>query len=217
MGISIKEALHIAINALEQQPQTSKNKQAIKLLSNLTSRECFVHWNKSNIISTLNKWIEKHHRIPTVRDLTETGMPKAGTIQKHFNLSASVFLKQQYGHLYPKQEIRNEYGFTCKDDWIECFRTQFIKHDRPKCKQYNLVKDKGTPNFETIVRHAGADNWTDLLAKANVSYQKSNAEPNKVHIRTTTSELLERYEQATKRQEQLTEELINIINKSYEQ
>ena len=72
MSITIKEALHIAINLLEQQPTTKQNKQAIKLLSNLTNRDYFVKWNKSLIISTLDKWIKEHDRVPTVRDLTET-------------------------------------------------------------------------------------------------------------------------------------------------
>lgn len=211
MSITIKEALHIAINLLEQQPTTKQNKQAIKLLSNLTNRDYFVKWNKSLIISTLDEWIKEHDRVPTVRDLTETGMPKAVVIQKHFGVSASVFLKQQYGHLIPKTERRNKYGFNCQEDWINCFRTQFLKHNRPKCKQYNLVKDECTPQYETIIRHSGVSSWTELLKVANVCYLKSNAEINKICIRKSNSDIIQRYEKAVAKQERLDKELMETI------
>ena len=211
MSITIKEALHIAINLLEQQPPTKDNKQAIKLLSNLTNRDYFVKWNKALIVSTLDKWIKEHNRVPTVRDLAETGMPKAVTIQKHFGVSASVFLKQQYGYLKPKKERHNKYNFNCKEDWINCFRTQFLKHNRPKCKQYNLVKDECTPQYETIVRHSGVSSWTELIKVANVCYLKSNAETSKLCIRKSNSDIIKRYERAVAKQERLDKELIETI------
>lgn len=203
MGMSVKRALHIAIDLIEQQPKTQKNQEAQKVLENLTSKEYFVHWDRGVITSTIQKWIDNHNRMPTVRDLSEPGMPKAVTIQKHFGLSASVYLKQQFGHLFPEQEKRNKYGFTDQEDWLQCFRHQFLKHGRINSKKYNLVKDDGTPKWETIVRHSGANGWRDLMDKANVSYEKSTAQANKIRVRKSTFKYLDRYKRIIKELEEL--------------
>ena len=72
------------------------------------------------IIEALIKYKRRTVRAPNITNLTQTGMPKSVTIQTHFGMKASLFLKQ----LFPenglgKQTVAmryNPYGFETDKD-----------------------------------------------------------------------------------------------------
>ena len=211
MGMSAREALYVAIELMEQQPETQQNKETLKQLNKLLSKDIFVNWSKEMIIDTLDDWAKKNGRPPTVSNLVEPGMPKSITIKKHFGVSASVFLKQHFDIKDKKTRI-NKYGFIHEDDWLRCFIFQFNKH-QPNSKTYNKLKDSTTPNWETIARHCNCTKWGELMNISKVQYSDKNIHNNaqKVNVVSATSPWLEKYNALVSENKKINNELIDVI------
>lgn len=213
--VTIKEALNVAIDLLKQQPQTNKNIEIIKILERQTHKESFRHWSKEEIFKTIDEWIEKHKRKPTTTSLQEIGMPKPITIKTHFGMKATSFLKTYYNNdSLPQKPKTNIYGFKTQEDWINCFVTQFKKH-HPVARTYNMLRDKGTPAWETISRHCGSIQWRELMKLANVEYENKHKNLDKpVYIRNIESPYLKHLEELYQRNIESREELIKTVQAS---
>jgi hypothetical protein len=141
-------------------------------------------------------------------------MPGANIIQKHFGMRASAFLKQYYGLDQDHLPRKNRYGYITTDDWVRCFREQFLKHCHDEgfsSNTYNLLKDKNTPLWMTIARHCGTTQWTKLMQLAGVEY------PNKTKTQSITavtvqSEWLTRIEAAVQERRVLDQQLMAFID-----
>ena len=171
--MTTKDALDLAISILEKQATTAELTEAITLLQHLRKRDMVANWSKESIIAALDDWKEQHGRPPTVTNLIEPGMPGANIIQKHFGIRASAFMRGRYPPDNNPVPPINRYGYKNCDDWISCFREQFLKHcneDGFSSKTYNMLKDKDTPLWMTIARHCGTTKWTKLMELAEVEY-----------------------------------------------
>lgn len=217
--MTTKEALELAIITLQKEPVNTENSEAIKLLQQLHRRDIVAKWTKESIIETLDDWKEQNGRPPTVTNLIEPGMPGANIIQKHFGMRASAFLHRRYPPDNNPALPKNQYGFLSSDDWLSCFREQFLKHcneDGFSSKTYNMLKDKGTPLWMTIARHCGTTQWTKLMELADVKYpnQVVQYEPGTIHVSSVKSPWLERLEAAVAKREILDQQLIDSIEKN---
>lgn len=175
MTVTIKTAIDMAIEALQEKEQTKEVRQAIHKLQALAKRELITNWSQKAILEALENWRKVHDgKTPTVTNLVEPGMPGANIIKKHFGVSASSFLRKQYPEGYETQKMPpNRYGFTCQQDWLDCFRRQFEKHCKEEgfsSKTYNILRDKNTPLWATIAYHVGTSQWGELMKKAGVKY-----------------------------------------------
>lgn len=211
--MTTKEALKIAITALQEKEPTEKTNKAIKQLQYFQKREIVTKWDKEKIIAALNNWKERHNKIPTVTNLVEPDMPGASIIQKHFNTSASALLHKLYPVNDDSERYKGRYGFESNDDWLNCFREQFLKHRDKKyfsSKTYNKFRDKGTPAWSTIAEHCGVMGWLELMRLANVKYvHRRLSEPTEIKVVDIKSPLLERYIAAVKKKEELYKEFLD--------
>lgn len=217
--MTTKEALELAIRILQKEQTNKKYSEAVKLLQRLQRRDMVVKWTKETIIETLDGWKEQHGIPPTVTNLIEPGMPGANVIQKHFGMRASAFLRRRYLTDNNHVSSKNQYGYQSSDDWLACFREQFLKHCNEEgfsSKTYNIFKDKGTPLWMTIARHCGTAQWSKLMELAGVKYpgQEEKSEPGKVHVSVVKSPWLERFEAAVAKREILDQELIDSMKKN---
>lgn len=220
--LSTCQAIQIAIDSVgarEDLPPKTRE-EAVEILKRISSRDWYVQWDKKTIIAALEEFKRRNGKAPTVSNLTETGMPKSLTIKTHFHMNASLLLKQ----LFPenrdtKNDINkrmNIYGFKNEEDWLECFRTQFNKNieNGISSKKYDLIRDDGTPTWNTIARRCGCTTWTELMEKAGVKYmRKGSHTARSVHIRRITSPTLERLESINKQKKKLNKELYEILSK----
>lgn len=217
--MTTKNALELAIIALQKETPTKKNTEAIILLQQLQKRDIVSKWTQETIIAALDNWKDLNGRPPTVTNLIEPGMPGANIIQKHFGMRASAFLHRRYPPDNNPEQTKNQYGFISEGDWIVCFREQFLKHcneDGFSSKTYNMLKDNGTPLWMTIARHCGTTQWTKLMELAEVKYpgQIEQCKPGTLHISAVKSPWLERLEAAVAKREILDQRLIDSIEKN---
>lgn len=212
--MTTKEALDLAIKTMSEYSDGNEYKDATKLLKALQKRELATKWSKESIVAALENWREKNGRPPTTTNLIEPGMPGSSTIQKHFGMRASALLRL----MYPPEDLiyhdRNTYGFLSSEDWLNCFKEQFEKHCSEEgfsSKTYNMKKDKGTPQWETIARHCGTTQWMKLMEMAEVKY------PGRIvngHITTVNMPFVDRLEAALRKKEELTNRLIETIERN---
>lgn len=217
--MTAKEAIDIAISELEIHHDNLQYQEAVKVLQKFQRKDMVMKWSKEKILLSLDTWEKQHGVPPTVTNLIEPGMPGAGIIQKYFGVKASAFLRSKYGVRNSPTKHKNKYGFTTQDDWLNCFRDQFNKHSNDQefnSKTYNVLKDDGTPLWETIAKHCGISQWSKLLKLANVHYPNKikNQEPGTVAVTSIKSLWLERFELAVKQREILNDKLIECIKNS---
>lgn len=217
MTVDTMKALELAIAALKEKNITGEYDVAIRLLNRLQKRELAANWSQSKIISALDKWEKEYGYPPTVTNLIEPGMPGASIIQKYFGMRASAFLRQKYPTEVKNRVSKNTYGFTSEDDWLDCFRSQFLKHcseEEFSSRTYNTLKDPDTPLWSTIARHCGVSQWRKLMELADVQY------PNRIPSHTGEYEVtyslpvLDRVESAVKDYRSASAELADLINRN---
>lgn len=222
MRKGIIESVNIAIASVRQRDDLSPSVKnaVIQTLDNISQRDYYVRWTKESIIEALRDYKRRTGRAPTVTNLTETGMPKSVTIQTHCGMKASLFLKQLFPENRPtKQAVAlryNPYGFETMDDWLECFTIQFTKHIDGMCaKKYNIVRDEGTPTWETIARHCQCANWKELMEKAGVEYSKNKVQNvTQLYVADAGSPLITKFEKLNEERRQLNQELFEIFGKA---
>lgn len=209
MGINNIDALNIAIRAVKQLPETKTNCLAISALENMKKKTGHKKWSKEIIKDTLYEWKKENGRAPTTVNLSEEGMPGAPIIKAHFHMSASLFLKQLFPELRGESGTRNnKYGYTCEQDWVSCFREQFIKNiDKVNSKNYDSLRDKNTPTYLTIMKHCSVSGWCELMNKAGVKYPNRVANAKNLTIKNVHSPAIKKLEQIYKQRELLNNEI----------
>lgn len=213
MKCTNKRALEIAIDAISSLPPTEENQAAIETLVKMRRSKWNTHWTKESICEALDKWVAEHGRAPTVTNLCEEGMPAAVTIQTHFDIPAKTFLRHRYSDYIKEKE--NKYGFKTKEDWIQCFREQFYKHNRPTSSAYNVVRDPDTPTFYTIMNNTGISTWKELMSVANVEYNTKNFDCTKHEmIVRSYSPSFEKYAETNQELCELDRKLIELYKRN---
>lgn len=172
MYVNRIQALKIAIDAINQLPETYDNKQAIERLEGMIN-DCKVsgtYWTKEKVFEILNKWRDEHGRNPTVTNLMEAGMPAPTTIQKLFDMKGSAF----FNIYYPRENKiirKNKYSIKSEEEWIKDFIEQFEKIKPSSSSDYNAKREKDTPTWQTIARYLNLSSWQELIKKTGVSVQ----------------------------------------------
>lgn len=172
MYVNRKEALKIAIEAINQLPKTDENKQAIVRLEGII-KDCKItgtYWTQEKVFEVLNKWRDDHGRNPSVTNLMEPEMPPPSTIQRLFDMSGSAFLNIYYPHS-TKAKRKNKYTTKTEQEWIEDFVEQFNKIQPCSANDYNTKREKGTPTWLTIARYLNLSTWHELLQKTGMKTQ----------------------------------------------
>jgi hypothetical protein len=208
--MTVKQALEFSISKLRKQRQTEEIKEVIEHLEKLQRRDLVAHWTQESIVEALNHWEKEHGMPPTVTSLVEPGMPGSNIIQKHFGMKASAFLRQMYPGNYKRHTPENKYGYTTQEEWVACFREQFLKHCNSEgfcSRKYNLLRDEGTPRWETISLHCDNAQWKKLMELADVRYPNRPRTDGLKEFRVITiSPLVDRIEKAVAERERLNQE-----------
>lgn len=213
------QALDLAISALQEKNTDGELNLAIRLLHRLQKRELAANWSQSKIIDALDNWAREHGHPPTVTNLIEPGMPGASTIQSHFGMRASAFLRKKYPGEVKNRASKNPYGFTSESDWLQCFREQFTKHcieEDFSSKTYNQKKDPGTPLWSTIARHCGTSQWSKLMELAGVQYPGKIPHHTGSYNVTYSSPAFEKFESALEEYRRLNDDLSDLMKSNRE-
>lgn len=176
MYINIERAISIAIKAIEQLPPSDENEQAIKRLQSLGKVRLNAQWTKERVFQALDQWRDEHGRNPTVSNLVEYGMPKAVTIQRMFDMKASVFMSIHY----PRENIKKpttKYSIRSEQEWIDDFRRQYEQIKPKSGCEYNNRREEGSPTWNTIVKYCHVGTWTELLKFTNVDISHLHKTP----------------------------------------
>ena len=213
--LSTMQAIDIAIKSVELRndlPPKTKEEVLIKL-NKVKKYDWYIKWTDEKIISTLYDYKERTGRAPTVTSLKEFGMPKSVTIYSHFHMSPSMFLKK----LFPDRKYERYPNYKTEKDWLNCFIEQINKHPGIGCssKKYNLLRDKNTPMWETIIRYLNLETWRNLLDLAGIEYiyTKTKYKTSKnIHISNCKSPIVEKLNEINSQRKKLNAELYGILN-----
>lgn len=219
---SLQQAIEIAAQSVEMRTDLSPatHREVLEKLENLSKHVWMTSWNKKTIVEALHKFKEENGRAPNVTDLNLKCLPSGGTIQAHFHITASLFLKQMFpeNRCQPHSFNRNNvYGFVTEEDWLECFITQFNKHLCPEmnARYYDRFRDDSTPTWHTIAKHTGTLTWGNLMKKAGVKYVGSRGieTAHTLILDDADSPLISKFSRMIEERQALNEELVMILTK----
>lgn len=218
--LSTEQALALGIASIEARqdipPKTKEN--AIALLQSLKQADWHRNWTKESVVKVLNDYKERTGCAPTVTTLKEHGMPKGVTIQSLFKMSPSLLLKRLFPDnrkmRFVNPTLSNPYGFETAEEWLQCFAEQFNKHkaEGMNCRQFNVLRDEGTPTWETVARHCKLSTWTALIEKSGVQFVKKRPVTAKtIAVIDCKSPFVEKLESANRERERLNNQFMVLL------
>ena len=218
--MTTEKAFDLAIESIKirQDLQGGEKNKAIAAIKAAQKKDIYKNWNKKEIIKVLKEFEVKNNRPPNVGDLITYGMPKALTIRSYFGVNASVFLKQ----LFPesakasiKKPVRKyDLIFKSEQEWKQCFVNELKNMNHLSMingKLYNLNRRKESPAWETIARHIGAANWSELIQKTGTArYTKKKPTARNFTI-VSESPSMNQMAELLKEKQELNQDLYNIL------
>ena len=219
--LSMSQALALGIESIEARADIPpKTKEcAVKLLRSLERSDWHRSWTKEGVIRALRYYRERTGRAPTVADLKEHGMPNGVTVQALFQMKPSLLLKRLFPENHAlgcvKPEPSNRFGFESENDWLNCFAVQFDLHkdEGMCCRQYNSLRDKGTPAWETIARHCKLPTWTALMKKAGVKYARKIENAGELSVNRVKSPFIDLLDAVNREHERLNREYLEMLER----
>lgn len=219
--LSIGEAIDLAMESVELRDDIPPRTKlcTINGLKSLKQRDYYKKWDKEKIISKIKEWTEENGRVPRSSNFNEFGMPHPATIRQHFGTTPAALVRRLYPDLALTHSEINKWGFVTKEDWINCFREQFIKHSDVIANErmYDGLRDKNTPCAGTIIRNCNFQNWNELLKYAKVEYQnkkdKVTALDDDIKLTNSYSPTLAKFEALNQERNRHLQELYDVVTK----
>lgn len=131
-------------------------------------------WTRDSITNKINQWVKEHGRNPCCSDLAQyDDMPNPIAIKRAFDMRASAFLNLYYPRT--RKKPTTYVSVMSEEELINLFVTQIEKHEIHSSKEYDELKDSGTPCWMTIARNLGLTRWSELLERASVKTKERSA------------------------------------------
>ena len=159
-------------------------------------------WTETAIQQAFDNFIKYHDRLPTKQEMYEKyngKFPRPLSVKLTLGITLEEYLQENYTIYYKRKQSRI-YGVKPDEYWIENFKNQYIKLKHPTEVEYNRLRDKKTPNTQTIAKIIGVVTWGEVLEYCNFS-KKENIKLN--------SELL--FEETLENYQALNNKLQNLI------
>lgn len=158
------------LHAIEILSQDNKNEQIVEKLQEIYSEMPLSYWTKESIIDSIETYACEHNdTLPYAHELTsKNNLPSNTVIKQKFGISSmNIFFKRYFPHLKQKSyHNKDYYSNIFKKNYSEIQRKLEIKS--VNTKQYNEHKNKGTPNYETIVKKCGLTSYSELLTECGL-------------------------------------------------
>lgn len=148
-----KQALHKAIEVLSK---SSKYKEEIRLLQELSEELPLIHWSDSSIRDTVEQFILDNGRVPTVTDFKRKGMPPHPVIKQKYKITLSEWLDQNYPTVKPTFE-------ELKAKYTDSFIADYIKIKPKSQEEFNRNKGPETKGWQTVAHYHNMTSWRNLL------------------------------------------------------
>lgn len=122
-------------------------------------------WTETAIKQAFDSFIKDYGRLPTSQEMytTYNGMfPRPLSVK----LVTGMTMKKYLETYYPKYINRcpyTKFNLRTKQDWIENFKEQYISYNKPTETEYNKLREKGTPNTQTLAKIIGVKTWCEVL------------------------------------------------------
>lgn len=155
-------ALHMAIEALSQQPLSGSNQEAINMLQQIETEVCRKNWTEENIKQAIETWKETHGTIPIVADLGTDGLPSKFIVQRVFKENASVVLSKLYPNRCTRSYCERKYFSFTKEQLVVFFKQQIEIYKPKSGRDYNIKRIRGTPTWEFAARRLNCGTWDEF-------------------------------------------------------
>lgn len=158
------------LHAIEILSQDNKNEQIVEKLQEIYSEMPLSYWTKESIIDSIETYAYEHNdTLPYAHELTsKNNLPSNTVIKQKFGISSmNIFFKRYFPHLKHK-------SYHDKDYYLNIFKKNYFEIQRKleiksvNTKQYNEHKNKGAPNYETIVKKCGLTSYSELLTECGL-------------------------------------------------
>lgn len=170
-----REALHIAMKAVAQQPDCVTNKKAIELLKSIEAEVCRRAWTRESCIEALTEWKQRTGQAPVISNLQADGMPSKFILERVFGERATVVLKQLFPDGYARRYCDRSFSSMSQADLLKFVCKQIEDIQPSRGADYNKSRPAGSPTWETIAKKLGCHSWRELYSKAmgdNAVYQQ---------------------------------------------
>lgn len=170
VGMTRLESVERAIEIISKEESVEGKSQ---ILENLEKVKILLknEWTKDAIIDKISQWAIEHGRNPCYSDLSQyDDLPNPIAVKRAFDMRATAFLNLYYPH--EKKASVTYVSVMSKEEIVTLFVTQFEKHEVHSAKEYDTLKDDGTPCWLTIARKLGLTKWNELVAYAGVKIKK---------------------------------------------
>lgn len=114
-------------------------------------------WSKTELLEVLYTYFKEvgHFPLDSVMKHGHTGLPSLGNYYKYFGMGYMQVIREYFpeeykSHLEVVEDITLKERIQKKEDYIKVFKEQFEKHGFPECRDYDSVRDEGTPSIKVI-------------------------------------------------------------------
>lgn len=131
-------------------------------------------WTKPAIQQAFDGFIKQHNRLPTNYEMYEKyngKFPRPLSVKLTLGATLEEYLRENYTTYYKRKQARI-YGAKSDEYWIEDFKIQYIKFDKPSEKAYNKFREPNTPNTKTIAKIIGVTKWNEVLEYCGLVKEK---------------------------------------------
>lgn len=151
-------------DAVEAKSQIIENLEKVKILLKN-------EWTKDGVFAKINQWVDTHGRNPCYTDLLQyDDMPSPIAIKRAFDMKPKAFLNLYYP--YTKKKSATYVSIMSTEELASIFVAQFDKHEIHNSKEYDNLRDEGTPCWLTIARNLGFTRWNELVAHTGVKIKR---------------------------------------------
>ena len=122
-------------------------------------------WTETAIKQAFDNFVIEHNRLPTREEMYQKHngkFPQSSSVKLSLGITLNQYLKTNYTTYFNKKQTR-VYGAMSEEYWIEDFKKQYIKYNKPTEREYNKMRCPHTPNTQTLKKFVGVTTWLDLL------------------------------------------------------
>lgn len=159
MKITRKQAV---LRAIEILSKSKENQEICKVLQELLDELPLSHWTEKSLKDSIEQFLLENNRLPNSEDyLTNKNLPSRCTIKSKTGLSMEEYYNKYYSNFYYNNN--SIYNHKEIEHWVELFKEQYIKHDKPGLNTFDKLRDEGTPCVQTYCKIIGISTWNELL------------------------------------------------------
>lgn len=164
-GLTKREALSFVRRLVKEQPKTLTTTRVLKQLEIIEEEVCRKAWTREDCIKALAEWKERTGQAPIISNLGADNLPSKFIIERVFGERASTVLKRYFPDGYTRAYCDRKYSRYTQEELSKFIKDELVRLQPISGRDYNKLRIKGSPTWETIAKKLGYSSWRELCSK----------------------------------------------------